>query len=70
MKLLGPVFWYDLVRIARRQRLALWRATYGLALLAALFLLYTTMLPPGDAHQVVPEDGAQQFHTRLGTSSG
>ena len=25
MRLLGPVFWYDLVRVARRQRLALWR---------------------------------------------
>src|SRR5262245_8353139 len=45
MRLLGPVFWYDLVRVARRQRLALWRAVYGLALLAALFLLYSTMLP-------------------------
>src|SRR5262249_1395077 len=45
MRLLGPVFWLDLVRVARRQRLALWRAAYGLALLAALFLLYSSAMP-------------------------
>src|SRR3954464_11641601 len=45
MRFLGPVFWYDLVRVARRQPLALWRAGYGLALLAALFVLYATALP-------------------------
>src|SRR4051812_17744981 len=59
MRLLGPVFWYDLVRVARRQRLALRRAWYGFALLVALYLLYTSVLPhawlggasvkPGDA---------------------
>src|SRR3954454_25343077 len=45
MRFLGPVFWYDLVRVARRQPLALWRAAYGLGLLAALFVLYATALP-------------------------
>src|SRR4051812_28633773 len=48
MKLLGPVFWYDLVRLARRQRLALTRAVYGLALLAVLLLLYVEKLPHAD----------------------
>src|SRR5262245_63028231 len=48
MNLLGPVFWYDLVRLARRQRLALWRAVYGLALLTALLLLYVEYLPQAD----------------------
>jgi ABC-type transport system involved in multi-copper enzyme maturation permease subunit len=60
MRLLGPVFWYDLVRVARRQRLALWRALYGLVLLAALFLLYTSMLPHAwlGGARVKPDDAA------------
>src|SRR5262245_28122394 len=45
MRFLGPVFWYDLVRVARRQPLALWRGGYGMALLAALFVIYATALP-------------------------
>src|SRR6266481_7749224 len=45
MRLLGPIFWYDLVRVARRQPLALWRTGYGLGLLLALFLLYFTAFP-------------------------
>ncbi|HEX4591268.1 MAG TPA: ABC transporter permease, partial [Gemmataceae bacterium] len=45
MRFLGPVFWYDLVRVARRQPLATARAAYGLFLLIALFLLYATALP-------------------------
>src|SRR3954451_17704033 len=45
MRVFGPVFWYDLARVARRQPLALCRAGYGLALLAALFVLYATALP-------------------------
>jgi ABC-type transport system involved in multi-copper enzyme maturation permease subunit len=60
MRLLGPVFWYDLVRIARRQKLALWRTLYGLALLVALFLLYTNALPHawlGGTH-IKPADAA------------
>ncbi|MFO0807888.1 MAG: ABC transporter permease subunit [Gemmataceae bacterium] len=46
MNFLGPVFWHDLVRVARRQRLALWRAIYGLALLLALALVYANTMPP------------------------
>jgi len=45
MKLLGPVFWYDLVRVARRQRLALWRALYASLLLVALYLMYASTFP-------------------------
>jgi ABC-type transport system involved in multi-copper enzyme maturation permease subunit len=45
MKILGPVFWYDLVRVARRQRLALWRALYASALLVALYLMYASAFP-------------------------
>jgi ABC-type transport system involved in multi-copper enzyme maturation permease subunit len=45
MRLLGPVFRYDLVRVARRQPLAFWRAGYGLVQLATLFVLYVTALP-------------------------
>src|SRR5262245_56708946 len=45
MKLLGPVFWYDLVRVARRQRLAAWRAVYAAGLLVALYVLYVQAFP-------------------------
>jgi ABC-type transport system involved in multi-copper enzyme maturation permease subunit len=45
MKFLGPVFWYDLVRVARRQRLALWRALYASALLVAMYLMYASNFP-------------------------
>jgi ABC-type transport system involved in multi-copper enzyme maturation permease subunit len=66
MKFVGPVFWYDLVRIARRQRLALWRAAYGLALLVALFLLYTSDFPHTwlGSVRVKPADAAA-FATRF-----
>jgi ABC-type transport system involved in multi-copper enzyme maturation permease subunit len=45
MSILGPVFWHDLVRIARRQRVTLWRVAYGGLLLAAILLLYIEELP-------------------------
>lgn len=45
MKFLGPVFWYDLVRVARRQRLALWRALYASALLVSMYLMYASAFP-------------------------
>jgi ABC-type transport system involved in multi-copper enzyme maturation permease subunit len=45
MKVLGPVFLYDLVRVARRQRLALSRALYASALLVAMYLMYASAFP-------------------------
>lgn len=48
MHFLGPVFWHDLVGIARRQRVTLARVAYGLTLLAALLVLYTEKLPRAD----------------------
>ena len=48
MTVLGPVFWYDLVRIARRQRVTLWRVVYATLLLAAIMLLYVEELPQAD----------------------
>jgi ABC-type transport system involved in multi-copper enzyme maturation permease subunit len=65
MRILGPVFWYDLVRVARRQRLALWRAAYGLALLAALFLLYVDSLPHAWLGGRVKPDDAAAFAGRF-----
>src|SRR4051812_1337080 len=65
MRLLGPVFRYDLVRVARRQPLALWRAAYGLALLAALFLLYATALPHAWFGGYVSAKDAAVFATRF-----
>lgn len=46
MTLFGPVFRHDLVRVARRQPLALWRALYALGLLIALALVYVNTMPP------------------------
>jgi hypothetical protein len=45
MRLLGPLFRHDLVRAARRQRLALWRAAFGLVLLGALCCFYAASFP-------------------------
>src|SRR2546423_6996300 len=36
LRLVGPLFWFDLARLARRGRTALLRATYALLLLAGL----------------------------------
>ena len=48
-----------MVRVARRQPLALWRAGYGLGLLAALFVLYVTALPEAwFGGSVKPKDAA------------
>ena len=48
MTVLGPVFWHDLVRISRRQRVTLWRVVYAGLLLAAILLLYVEQLPQAD----------------------
>jgi ABC-type transport system involved in multi-copper enzyme maturation permease subunit len=48
MSFLGPVFWHDLVRIARRQRVTLFRVVYAALLLAALLLLYVEKLPSAE----------------------
>jgi ABC-type transport system involved in multi-copper enzyme maturation permease subunit len=65
MRLLGPVFRYDLVRVARRQRLALWRAAYGLALLGALFVFYMSALPDAWLGGSVSEKEAAAFAGRF-----
>jgi ABC-type transport system involved in multi-copper enzyme maturation permease subunit len=41
----GPLFYYDLVRLARRGRSTLLRCAYGLALLGALFLFFNQRFP-------------------------
>src|SRR5260370_41857941 len=38
--LLGPLFFYDLVRMARRNRLIPIRSIYALALLSLVFIVY------------------------------
>src|SRR5882757_4283527 len=63
MRFLGPVFWYDLVRVARRQPLALWRTGYGLGLLLALFLLYFTAFPGAWLGGYVANKDASAFAT-------
>ena len=65
MRLLGPVFWYDLVRVARRAPLALWRTAYGLGLLAALFVLYATALPQAWLGGHIQRNDAATFATRF-----
>jgi ABC-type transport system involved in multi-copper enzyme maturation permease subunit len=42
--MLGPHFYWDLVRLARRRRTILLRVGYGLFLLTALFLVYSSQL--------------------------
>jgi ABC-type transport system involved in multi-copper enzyme maturation permease subunit len=42
---IGPLFFYDLVRLARRGRSTLLRATYTLALFGALWLVYAERFP-------------------------
>lgn len=60
MRLLGPVFWHDLVGIARRQRVTLWRVLYIFTLLAVLLVLYIEKLPRANnvltGGRVRPED--------------
>src|SRR5262245_51578055 len=41
-QLLGPVFFYDLVRTSRRQRYFLFRAGYAGGLLIVIFLFYAS----------------------------
>jgi ABC-type transport system involved in multi-copper enzyme maturation permease subunit len=65
MRLLGPVFWFDLVRVARRQPLALWRSVYGLGLLGALFVLYVNALPEAMLGGYVSKNDAAAFATRF-----
>lgn len=50
-ELVGPLFFYDLVRLARRGRSILLRCFYALALLGALCLAYTDRFPTLDAWQ-------------------
>jgi ABC-type transport system involved in multi-copper enzyme maturation permease subunit len=44
----GPLFYYELVRLARRGRSTLLRCNYALALLLALFLAYRARFPEYD----------------------
>jgi ABC-type transport system involved in multi-copper enzyme maturation permease subunit len=46
--LVGPLFYYDLMRLARRGRSILLRVTYASALLVAMFLAYHDRFPTHD----------------------
>jgi ABC-type transport system involved in multi-copper enzyme maturation permease subunit len=46
--LVGPLYYYDLMRLARRGRSILLRCTYALALLAGLFVAYYSRFPTVD----------------------
>jgi ABC-type transport system involved in multi-copper enzyme maturation permease subunit len=46
--LVGPLFFYELIRLARRGRSTLLRTCYALALLAGLYLVYTSRFPQHD----------------------
>jgi ABC-type transport system involved in multi-copper enzyme maturation permease subunit len=46
--LVGPLFYYDLMRLARRGRSILLRCTYALALLTGLFIAYYSRFPDVD----------------------
>jgi ABC-type transport system involved in multi-copper enzyme maturation permease subunit len=63
--LIGPLFWYDLVRLARRGRSTLLRCTYALFLLLALYAVYDTHFPQaslfGDSLATAPKVPANQM---------
>jgi ABC-type transport system involved in multi-copper enzyme maturation permease subunit len=56
-QLLGPLFYYDLIRLARRGRIILPRCAYGLLLLVGLFLAYHGRF--GNPGPVSPAPGVQ-----------
>ncbi len=77
LRLFGPVLFYDLVRTARQGRTFLLRVAYALALLAALFFIYSTYLEPGDLFgetrvgmQELARFGTRFFLTFLGLQFG
>ena len=45
VSLVGPIFWYDLARLARRNRTALLRFVYGLFLMAWLYVALSASFP-------------------------
>ena len=45
VRLVGPIFWYDLARLARRNRTALLRFVYGLFLMAWLYVALSASFP-------------------------
>jgi ABC-type transport system involved in multi-copper enzyme maturation permease subunit len=48
LQMIGPLFFYDLVRLARRGRTTLLRCVYALFLLGALYLVYAEYFPRHD----------------------
>src|SRR3954469_24746926 len=48
VELVGPLFFYDLVRLARRGRSTLVRCLYGLLLLVGLYVVYADHFPQFD----------------------
>src|SRR5262245_8979091 len=68
--LVGPVFYFDLVRLTRRGRYALIRCLYGAALGALLFLVYLQWIDNSDNGKIsvteLAEFGASFFLTFLG----
>ncbi len=44
-KLLGPLFYWDLIRLSRKGHTSLLRSLYALALLAGLFNVYEGVFP-------------------------
>ncbi len=47
-RLLGPLYFYDLLRLARRGRSTLLRTIYALTLLGGFYLTYTSRFPQHD----------------------
>lgn len=61
MSIFGPVFWHDLVRVARRQRVTTWRIAYAGLLLVAVLILYVDQLPTVDLFH----GGSVQNHEQM-----
>lgn len=63
MKLLGPVLWYDLIRMVRRTRSFVLRCLYPLLLLGILFLMYENQLMRGQVPPARLAQFAESFFT-------
>jgi ABC-type transport system involved in multi-copper enzyme maturation permease subunit len=55
LALVGPLFFYDVVRLARRGRSTLLRCTYALLLLMGLYVVFTQHFPGEDPFALTPD---------------
>lgn len=67
-RLLGPMFFYDLLCTARRGRQVFLRCIYALVLLGAIFGVYASWFGTGSFGQPLPQDQVARFATSFFTT--